>query len=272
MQQKDRGQTAHWLGRPLCRRYVTVVFSTSPTMYLADRGGEPAGISWALGSLMNGELEVLGAWRTPPIAPAAHASVFGELHERGAEFIRCGAGALADARPEFKRIYKTGALVASVEQALEAVGALVPPRHRHVALTVLREAAEAGSLEAGRAAWARFQGGALGERYPDVVQGGDAALSSFESLYSLDDQLRGLVRSADRTAAEVRGRLTRAILRHGPYTDSAAALDFVATALARAEQRLDREHAAARAAAETRSATSRRVVPLSAAPGVPALA
>lgn len=47
--------------------------------------------------------------------------------------------------------------------------------------------------------------------------------------------------SATTVAKDVRDGLRRAVRRHGPFENEAAALDFVALALRRAERRLDRE-------------------------------
>lgn len=267
----DTSSIRYWLDRPLCRRYVTAVFGTS-SVQLQDGSDRHRSVCWALGSLIGGELEVLGTWQIQIATTVPTPSVFGELQVRGAEFIRFGVGDFGGAESAFKETYRNGELIDSVEQLLESVVARVPRRHRLEVSNGLRAAAEAESLEAGRSELAGFQASRLGERYPEVVQRWREALARFEPIYSLNAQLRGLIRSADRTAADVRGRLARAIHRHGPFTDSAAALAFVAVTLARAEQRLDRERAAVVAAREAGVAASRRAAPKSGAAGVPALA
>jgi hypothetical protein len=45
----------------------------------------------------------------------------------------------------------------------------------------------------------------------------------------------------ERVAERVRAYLIRAVRRHGHFENEAAALDFIAVALQRAERRLDRE-------------------------------
>lgn len=266
------GHITNWLTKPLCRRYVAVLFSSNPATGSWGEGGESGGIVWAIGTLTSGDSEILGVWRAHADTRLAMASVFGDVHERGAEFIRFGIGDLVGVRSEFKQIYKTAELFGSVEQALEQVGALLPPRHRLDVLSCLRDAAEAESLEAGRSVLARFQGSVLGRRYPRVVRRWDEALESFASAYSLDAQLRGIVRLADRTAADVRGRLQRAILRHGRFTDSAAELNFVAATLARVEQQMDRDRAIARPVRQAESMISRGALRARAGVGVPTLA
>jgi putative transposase len=272
MKQSDSNEIKEWLERPLCRRYGAAVFSCTGPFTPSVIAGQPQAICWALGSLINGESEVLGAWLDQDATTAAMPSVFGELQARGAEFIRFGVGDLAGAEASFKRTYRHGEIVDSVEQALESVTARVPLRHRQDVSVHLRAAADAETVERGRSELAKFQGSSLGEKYPDVVQLWSDALARFEPIFSLNEQLRGLVRLADRTAADVRGRLNRAILRHGPFSDSGAALDFVALSLARAEQRLDRERAIAKAARESGKRALRGSAGLAEAVGVPALA
>lgn len=265
-----RSPIERWLKRPLCQRYYGAVFSSAPTTCEAACCREPGTIFWALGCLITGEAEVLGVWQIQAAHPPANASVFGELHERGAEFIRLGIGDLAEALLEFKRIYKTGELVESIEQSLEQVARLLPPRHRLDVLNCLRLAAEAASFEGAQLALAQFQDTELGKRYPAVVRRWDEALARFQPVYSLNRQLRGLVRSADRAAAKMREGLAQAIHRHGPFTDSANAIEFIATTLRGFELRLDRDRATARAAREVRA--SARSSAGSCALAVPALA
>lgn len=243
-----------WLVRPLCRRYVAVVLSTSLIPFRGSTG-RPRAVRWALGSLIDGEVEVLGAWPTESESGPAPELMFGELQARGAEFIRFGVGHLVGVEDEFTRLFGHGDVVASIECELESVLASVPPRYRLEVSRHLRAAADAATQEAGLSQLAEFQGSRLGERYPEVVRHWSDALAGFEPIYRLHPRLRGLVRSADRTAADMRERLTRAILRHGPFVDSDAALAFVADTLLRTEQRLDRARAAALAARQAAQAS-----------------
>jgi transposase-like protein len=135
----------------------------------------------------------------------------------------------------------------------------------------LRQQAEACTLEQARSELASFQLSPLGERYPSVVQLWGEALARFEPLFALPEPVRQLVRSADRTAMEVHERLTRAIHRHGPFSDSAAALDFVEDALLRAERSLDRQWAAAMAGEAWGPMLPHRVLPARAAVSAPML-
>lgn len=243
----DIYSTDSWLARPLCSRYVAAVFGFS-TARLLDGSFLPQPVCWAIGCLINGEVEVLGAWLLHEGLPAPTATLFGNLHDRGAESVRIAVGLPTTAKQAFKKTYRLGDCVDSVEQSLESAAALVPARHRTEVAMQLRAAAESDSLETASLKLAGFQGSILGERYPAVMRLWGEALAGFTPIFYLSEQLRALIRSTDQRAAQVRGQLMRAISRHGRFTDSAAALDFVATSLARTEQRWDRERAAARAA------------------------
>lgn len=158
------------------------------------------------------------------------------------------------------------------EHAIKSLAARACSRERIALTSCLRAVAEADHLHVANSHMGRLQASSFGERYPEVVQRLREALAATEPNYALNSQLRAHIRSADRTAAEVRGCLARAILRHGPFTDSAAALDFVATFLARAERRLDRKRAAAVAARQVGSTIAQRVSTIPGSLSVPTLA
>ncbi|HEV6967942.1 MULTISPECIES: transposase [Roseateles] len=241
--------------RPLCRRYAAVVLRRTAVPVEAPEGVILQALRWAVGCLSNGELELLGVWIVPhgsvtvPILPVA------DLNVRGVVEIGIGVGTAGEIGQTPANSFPRVRNVASVEQILESVLASVPPRYRLEVSRHLRAAADAATQEAGLSQLAEFQGSRLGERYPEVVRHWSDALAGFEPIYRLHPRLRGLVRSADRTAADMRERLTRAILRHGPFVDSDAALAFVADTLLRTEQRLDRARAAALAARQAAQAS-----------------
>lgn len=257
--------------RPLCRGYAVVVFcSTRAPICGIARSGE---LQWALGLLRNGELETLSVWdRAHDLSAAVPPGVLLEMHDRGLEFVGAGVGVdLVSSGQPLRSAFRCAHVFDSIEHAMESCAAQVPPRHRQAYVEAMRRSADAVDSHSAFEVIDRFQGSSVGEIYPDEVQLWKDALARFEPIYDLNEQLRGLVRLADRTAAEVRGRLARAILRNGPFTDSAAALDFVALALAREEQRLDRDRATAAASLQARSTTP-RAVSMAGALGVPTLA
>lgn len=159
----------------------------------------------------------------------------------------------------------------SVEWSVNEAIRLLKARQRPAAERAIRNVIDAGSLDEAHTRMSKVQLSPLGERYPSVVQLWGEALARFEPLFALPEPVRQLVRSADRTAMEVHERLTRAIHRHGPFSDSAAALDFVEDALLRAERRLDRQWAAAMAGEAWGPMLPHRVLPARAAVSAPML-
>lgn len=236
--------------RPLCRRYSVVVFSTATTL-LQDRQDNPQHrLGWAFGRLRSGEQEVLGVWADASEGGMVPWTVLAGLRSRGVEFVQIGIGpGFSMGAAFFGPVFPVAQAVDSVEQAIEAIAGLVPSRRRESAIREMRCAAGIG--DDAKSELARFQQSSLCERYPEIARLWGEALARFEPIYTLPAQLRGLIRSADRAAAEVRAQLTRSIMRHGPFPNPEAALEFVASTLLRAEQRLDRERAVAAAARNT---------------------
>jgi len=209
--------------------------------------------------------EFLGAWRNVDENAGLPPEVFGQLCERGVLSMRFCIGNIGGAETVFRETLRHAAVVPSMQELLASAEALVRPRHRVEVARALRAVAELDGSQAARAKFGEFQGSALGERYPEIVQQWDEALSRSEAFYALDAPLRELVRSADRMAADVSECLTRAIKRHGQFSDSATALDFVVACLEKAERGLDRDRAAALATGRARLSFRRSAA---SAPGV----
>ena len=73
-----------------------------------------------------------------------------------------------------------------------------------------------------------------------------------ESAFLLPVALQHMTISGDRTASDLQASLTSGIRRHGCFSDPAATLDFVASALMRAERRIDCRAAFQRAVTRSR--------------------
>ena len=81
----DEDWVARWLSRPLCCKYVAVVFRTVSIPNEVVQARPRTFIRWGLGYLTGGESEILGAWKTLDPALDVPHPVFAELHERGVE-------------------------------------------------------------------------------------------------------------------------------------------------------------------------------------------
>jgi transposase-like protein len=244
--------TYRWLRRPLCRRYAVVVFGTFSKLKLGTEPNANRTICWAFGTLLNGDSEILGAWHSDTNA-AIPPEVFGQLYHRGIEFVRCGLGDLAGVEPAFMAAFRNSATCPSIEQTLAATLADVKAGHRSAMSRLLRAKVGDPIDAIPTVSSPDISSAELRERYPKLTRQWDEAVALFRHLFALPEPYRRLVRSVDRAAAELRGRLERSIHRHGPFVDSDEAFDFVVAGLRRADLQLDRE---ARAAQHARDASA----------------
>lgn len=81
-----------WLTRPLCRRYVLGYFDGIAVRVHDASGVCQHSIRWALGWLLDGECEALGAWIDPPKHFAGLRQTLADLKSRGVERIWNMAG------------------------------------------------------------------------------------------------------------------------------------------------------------------------------------
>lgn len=260
-----------WPGRPLCRRYAVVVFGTAQ-LKRATGALVPRTFWWALGTLINGDREILGVWNSNEEG-AIPSDVFGCLYDRGVEYITYSMGDLAASRPAFLGAYPRAVLLPSVEQSLVAAVASVSRTDRFGMSGLLRAAAADPADGPAMVSSSGIASADLRERYPKLMRQWDEAVAVFQPLFALPEPYRQLVRSVDRTAIEVQERLMRVIRRHGPFVNDDEAFEFVADALQRADRQLHREREARLLAHDTRVWRSDRVAPISGgALGSPTLA
>ncbi|RQO61746.1 hypothetical protein DBR47_06255 [Paucibacter sp. KBW04] len=102
------GANAEWLSRPLCCRYALVHFAALPIQAPALVEESRSPLTWALGTLSDGQRELLGAWRCSPMGAPDWRAVFVDLADRGVERIRFVANADAGAaRLAFPHVVET---------------------------------------------------------------------------------------------------------------------------------------------------------------------
>lgn len=77
-----------WPRRPLCCRYILVQFGGLPLQVRAELAVHQFSLTWVLGTLDDGQHELLGAWPTPPLGTPNLREVFDDLATRGVERIR----------------------------------------------------------------------------------------------------------------------------------------------------------------------------------------
>lgn len=249
-----------WLHRPLCRRYAVAVFSAASRLRFPEVSPNRK-IGWALGTLINGDREILGAWSSNDegVIPA---EVFGRLYDRGVEYVTYAVGDLAPLQPAFVEVYPRAVELPSIEQSLAAELASVRSADRPAMAHLLR-AAVAGPPAPETVASPGISSPDWRERYPKIFERWGDAVAAFQPLLALPEPYRTLVRSVDRTAMDVQERLMRAIHRHGPSADASEAFAFVAVALQRADRQLERERQARRLAHDACPLPSGRIAPMS---------
>ncbi len=261
-----------WLSRALCRRYAAVVFSTIDEPPLKGGVSQSRTICWALGCLVKGEREILGAWQLDGMA-AMPAVVFADLGIRGVEFLRCGLGDLGGLETEFHGAFRAGAIYPSPEQVIASTLREVRPVHRPAMLQLLRARIDDQIGRPVVDAAAGISSEVLGQQYPAILLRWGEAVAGFQPLQALPEPYCRLAFSLDGVAIRMQERLTRAIKRHDPFVDSADAFEYVVEWLLRADQRQMRQ---AEAEHLTRGAfgsqTGRFVPVLGAAVGTPTLA
>jgi len=261
-----------WLRRPLCRRYAAVEFSILPRLSVKSRRYENRTICWAFGSLIKGECEILGAWNLDTESVTT-TEMFGDLRNRGVEFIRCGLGNLGDVEETFLATFRMAALYPSIEQTVASAVNAVKPRHRAFMANLLQPAVGDSAEVTAAAPLTSISSGELRQKYPEILAQWDEAVAGFQPLFALPAPYRQLVRSVGRTAIGMQERLMRSIHHHGPFVDSAEAFDFVVDWLVRADLRLQRDAQAEWIARDALASQSGRFGPASGrAVGTPVLA
>lgn len=233
------------LGCALRCEYLAVSFDWMRLPGRCSECGPAHGALSALGVHSDGEREVLGVWLASETDSLAWRSAYADLEIRGVERLRfaiCREAARAANRSSPAPL---GAIeLPHVERSIATILAQVDPCYRGTITDAFRAVLLAGRGKAVDAAMAAVEAGPLGEGYAPLVLQWRALVSRWAPVFALPVAQRRLVLAVDRLATDSHKGLFRAIARHGPFTDSAAALGFIASALQRAERRLDRKRAA----------------------------
>jgi len=219
----------------LCWHYYSAHFDDQPVQVLtADGRSREQTVSWAVGVLADCDWEALGAWPGTPTGPAFWRGVWEDFDDRGVDKISLVCESDLDARtlcptakvlPPFQRI-----LGQRHVPATSSVGVLRAEARRAVR--------EASGVRAARIALegllAQSGAGRVAVLSPDWPE----VLEQFRAFYALRPHRRAVVRAGDEYLEQLGLSLRRAVSRHGPFADSAAAVSFVARTISRDELRL----------------------------------
>ena len=132
---KDRSRSpgSEWNHPPLCRDYLAVIVATLPVAVRRSGVVRDHLVLWALGTLVDGQHELLGAWREPPADELIWQEVFADLACRGVERIRVIAVNESGGLNSILRDALLHATVLPKDLQLGTIDAL-SPRHRHSVL------------------------------------------------------------------------------------------------------------------------------------------
>jgi len=224
-----------WHTTALCWYYVSTHFEElSVQVLVADRTSCKLTVTWVVGVLADGDWEALGAWPGAAVGPTSWRCVWEDLDSRGVNKISLVCAADVDARalcpgttvlPPFGRILDEGNVPAD-----SSIGVLRAEARRAVR--------GASGVRAARMALehllAKPKACGAAVLSPDSLE----VLEQFRPFYALPPHSRALVRAGDEYLEQLGSSLRRAVARHGPFADLAAAVSFVARTLSRYELRL----------------------------------
>ncbi|MDC6168277.1 transposase [Paucibacter sp. XJ19-41] len=219
----------------LCWHYFSGHFGEQQSQVVSANGTmHELTVSWAVGTLADGDWEVLGAWPGVAVGRAVWQGVWKDLDSRGVDKISLVCASDPDARtmcpgikvlPPFPRVFdqmfvpaisSVSVLRAEVRRAVRKASGF---RAARLALERLLAVSGAGTSTV------------LSPNWPE-------ALEQFRPFYALRPHRRALVRAGDEYLEQLGHGLRRAVARHGPFADLASAVSFVAQTLSREEQRL----------------------------------
>lgn len=250
MTTKTIEQSIEWQSRPLCCRYLVVRFEALSIQVPKEGIARDLTTCWALGTLADGQREVLGVWLESLPGVIDSQKVFDDLKARGVERIRF----VATTEPAVARVTHRGATVLpSVEQLVRQRLAQVAPRERRSAANALIALRTARTAQAARTALANLSASPWGAKCPAAVEGWHASLAQLMPLFALAPRLRRILLSADEAAERMHGNLIRAIDRRGCFASLEAAVSFLVEALRCSERRLSVPQADLKARAEHRA-------------------
>jgi putative transposase len=230
---------------PLCARYFSVTLDTLDVCVQGDDGPDVHSVQWAMGVLADGELEMLGAWLSTCDDARLGQQLFADLRCRGVEAVRFFISADSAAnRVDELAAYPRAKVLPSFEALLRESLLQVAPSHRAAVGSALRLLTAAESLESAELALDTFAAGALGRRYPALVDRWHRALVDSRLFFALGPRHRRLLLLWDEFVRESHVRLQRALSRPGSLPSSQRVTSLVEAALSRIGHSLPRQRRA----------------------------
>lgn len=218
----------------LCMHYFNAHFEEQRVQVLVDGVSTNPTVAWAVCLLADGDWEALGAWPGAACGPAFWQGVWDDIDPRGVDKISWVCTSDPDVCALCPGIRVLPPFRSVLGQKYVPPGSIVGVL-RAEARCLVREAS---GVRAARVALERLllRAGAgsaslLSPDWPEVLE-------QFRPFYALRPHRRAVVRAGDEYLQQLGHRLCRAVARHGPFTDLAAAVSFVAQTLSREQLRL----------------------------------
>jgi transposase-like protein len=224
---------------PLCSTYLSVQIEALLVHVREPGSTQELSVHWGLGTLADGQLDILGVWLELGAGEMLWDTVFGDLQVRGVETMRfvsgidpavIGAGLFAS--------YPRTVALTSIGRFVRRIEADLIETDRVAADCVLSALRAAGTVQEARSVLADLAASPIGGKYPSAVARWEAALEQLALFYALTPRLRRLIRRAEDAAHHLDQRLRQALDGRICFNDGEAAVSFVAETLIRAESDL----------------------------------
>jgi len=224
-----------WSTMALCRHYFSLHVEEQPVdVQVAGGGSAELTVSWAAGVLADGDWEVLGAWPAAAAGPAFWRGVWEEFDDRGVDKVTWLCTADGDA----PALHPTAKVLTPFRRVLRNGYVPAVSRVADLGAEARRTVRETSGVRRLRVVLARLlpkygadEAAVLAPDWLDVLE-------QFQAFYAQCPQRRAVVRKGDEVVEQLSRLLSRSVVRHGPFANPEAATSFLASTLARAEQRL----------------------------------
>ena len=232
---KTNDGRADLLSAPLCCRYLLAVFEDTHITVGQGEDGCNQVLRWGLGTLSDGQLELLGVWQSASTDETLSARISEDLQLRGVEEVRFVAGLESSGFERAQHALRLGAeaLPSSSHLSLQ-VGTKLRAQDREAVSDFLASLYSASTAKRAGTALAKFAASPVGVRCPELVEGWRLAIQQLSPFYASAPRIRRVVRNADAAATQLTRVLRRAVNRHGCFYSLEAATSFAAETLIRA--------------------------------------
>lgn len=236
-----------WKGLPLCRRYLFVHFGLVTAKPLRNESVGDVSVCWGLGTVAEGQHELLGAWRaTAPNAPPWRETLE-DLADRGVEEIKFVTFCDRDiAEPDLCAAYPGAKVIRSIEQIVREIEARLSRRDREAALPWLKRLDAARNVGQARPALEGLALSPIGSRHCILREGCPVIGAQLVPFYELAPRRRRLLRDAGAIATRIDRRLRKAAQTVGPAEQEAASAWLLSETLLHAGREVDASTAGSR--------------------------